>query len=159
MPRSASRKPCAPKSRSPDFQVWEFDPMLTRSAGRKLASLTVLAALALAPVPALAREGADEDFASDLNDPRKQEAMGNMMAAMMGVLLNLKAEPLARTMEQMGDHKAARKIPRGATLGDDGRDGRNGGHDAGSGAAACSHRERFRAPDGRSRPRRLVPQA
>jgi hypothetical protein len=92
--------------------------MLTRSAGRKLASLSVLAALALAPVPALAREAADEDFASELSDPDKQQAMGNAMAAMMGVLLNLKTDPLARAMERMGDHKAARKIPRGATLGD-----------------------------------------
>lgn len=92
--------------------------MLTRSAGRKLASLSVLAALALAPVPALAHEAADEDFASELNDPGKQQAMGNAMAAMMGVLLNLKTDPLARAMERMGDHKAARKLPRGATLGD-----------------------------------------
>jgi hypothetical protein len=92
--------------------------MRTRSAGRKLASLSVLAALALAPVPALAREAADEDFASELSDPGKQQAMGNAMAAMMGVLLNLKTDPLARAMERMGDHKAARKIPRGATLGD-----------------------------------------
>jgi hypothetical protein len=92
--------------------------MRTRSAGRKLASLSVLAALALAPVPALAREAADEDFASELSDPGKQQAIGNAMAAMMGVLLNLKTDPLARAMERMGDHKAARKIPRGATLGD-----------------------------------------
>ena len=92
--------------------------MPTRSAGRILASLSALAALALAPVPALARDTADQDFASDLSDPRKQEAMGNAMGAMMGVLLNMKADPLARAMERMGEHKAARKIPRGATLGD-----------------------------------------
>jgi hypothetical protein len=92
--------------------------MLTRSAGRKLASLSVLAALALAPVPAQARDHADEDFASDLSDPRKQEAMGNAMAAMMAALLGMKTDPLVRAMERMGDHKAARRIPRGATLGD-----------------------------------------
>ncbi len=92
--------------------------MVTRFASRRLVSLTVLAALALAPVPALARTAADEDFAAGLDDPRKQEAMGNAMGAMMAVLLNMKAEPLARAMERMGDHKAARKIPRGATLGD-----------------------------------------
>jgi hypothetical protein len=92
--------------------------MLTRSAGRKLASLSALAALALAPVPALARDHTDGDFARELQDPRKQEAVGNAMGAMMAALLNLKAEPLARAMERMGDHKAARQIPRGATLGD-----------------------------------------
>lgn len=92
--------------------------MLTRSAGRKLASLTALAALALAPVPALARDSADEDFAAGLNDPRKQEAMGNAMAALMSAMLSMKAEPLARAMERMGEPQAARKIPRGATLGD-----------------------------------------
>ena len=92
--------------------------MVIRSAGRKLASLTVLAALALAPVPALARDSADDDFAAGLNDPRKQEAIGNAMATMMAVMLNLKADPLARAMERMGEHRAARKIPRGATVGD-----------------------------------------
>jgi hypothetical protein len=98
--------------------VWEFDPMPCRSARRNLVSLAALAVLALAPVPALARDTADDDFASDLNDPRKQEAMGNAMAAMLGVMLNLKAEPLTQAMERMGEHKAARRIPRGATLGD-----------------------------------------
>jgi hypothetical protein len=92
--------------------------MLTRSAGRNLVSLAALAALALAPVPALARDTADEDIASKLSDPRKQEAMGNVMAAMMTVMLSIKAEPLARAMKRMGEDKAARKIPRGATLGD-----------------------------------------
>ncbi len=93
--------------------------MVSRFAARKLVSLTVLAALALAPVPALARDNAaDEDLASDLSDPQRQEAMGNMVAAMMGVLLNIKAEPLARAMERIGEHKAAHQIPRGATLGD-----------------------------------------
>lgn len=92
--------------------------MVIRSAGRKLASLTALAALALTPFPALAHDHADRDIAADLNDPRKQEAMGNAMGAMMAVLLDMKAEPLARAMDRMGEHKAARKIPRGATVGD-----------------------------------------
>ncbi len=92
--------------------------MLTRSAGRKLVSLAALAALALAPVPAVARDTADDDLAGDLSDPGKQEALGNTMAAMMAALLSIRAEPLARAMERAGDHRAARKIPRGATLGD-----------------------------------------
>ena len=92
--------------------------MLTRSAGRNLVSLAALAALALAPVPACARDTAGEDIASELSDPRKQEAMGNVMAAMMTAMLSIKAEPLARAMERMGEDKSARKIPRGATLGD-----------------------------------------
>lgn len=92
--------------------------MLTRSAGRKLASLTALAALALAPVPAAARDTADDDLVGDLSDPRKQEALGNTMAAMMAVMLNIRAEPLVRAMERMGEHRAARNIPRDATLGD-----------------------------------------
>lgn len=92
--------------------------MLTRSAGRKIAALTALAALALAPLPAVARDTADEEFVGDLSDPRKQEVMGNTMAAMMAALLSIKAEPLARAMERVGDHRAARRIPRGATLGD-----------------------------------------
>jgi hypothetical protein len=92
--------------------------MLTRSVGCKLASLSALAVLALAPVPTLARDSADDDFAAGLNDPRKQEAMGNAMGTLMSAMLNMKTEPLARAMERMGEPKAARKIPRGATLGD-----------------------------------------
>lgn len=96
--------------------------MLTRSAGRKLVSLTALAALALAPVPALARDhavaGDDGDFVSKLSDPQRQEAMGRMMAAMLGAMLSIKADPLARAAERMGDHRTARRIRPGTTLGD-----------------------------------------
>jgi hypothetical protein len=87
-------------------------------SGSKLLALATLSALALAPVPALARDTADDDFASELENPRTQQAMGDMLGAMLGAMLNLKAAPLAKAMERMGDAKAARKIPEGATLGD-----------------------------------------
>jgi hypothetical protein len=83
-----------------------------------MASVAVGAALVMAPVNAFARDSAEDDFAAGLNDPRRQEAISNAMAAMLSAMLDLKAEPLARAMERMGDTRAARKIPPGATLGD-----------------------------------------
>jgi hypothetical protein len=44
--------------------------------------------------------------------------MGDMLGAMLGVMLNMKADPLVRVMEAAGEPDAARKIPRGATFGD-----------------------------------------
>lgn len=57
-------------------------------------------------------------MASDLRDPYKAEALGDMLGAMLGVMLDMKAAPLARAMEAAGEPEAARKIPRGATIGD-----------------------------------------
>lgn len=82
----------------------------------KLLPVAALAALATMPVPALAK--ADGSLSRELRDPYKAEAMGDMLGAMLGVMLDMKAEPLARVMEAAGEPEAARKIPRGATIGD-----------------------------------------
>ena len=79
-----------------------------------------LALLVLAPTPAFARdrlEGSAE-MQRALADPRTQDAVGNALGALMGAMLNVKAEPFAKAMESMGDRESARRIPRGATLGD-----------------------------------------
>lgn len=82
----------------------------------KLLPVAALAALAAMPAPALAK--ADGSLSRELRDPYKAEAMGDMLGAMLGVMLDMKAEPLARVMEAAGEPEAARKIPRGATIGD-----------------------------------------
>lgn len=92
--------------------------MSIRRSGSSKASYALFAALLLAPIPAAARDRDAEDFTREMRDPRKQEAIGNAMAAMMSAMLSMKAEPLARAMEKMGDSRAARRIPRDATLGD-----------------------------------------
>lgn len=92
--------------------------MLTRNGIKTRFALAALAAAALIPAPALAREAAGEGIARELDNPKTQKAVGDMLGSLMGAMLNIKADPLARAMERMGDHEAARKIPRGATLGD-----------------------------------------
>lgn len=82
--------------------------------------LVPLAALALAPVPALARDRATEgsELVRQMQDPRTQDAVGTALGSLVSALLGMKAEPFVRAMESMGDRDAARRIPKGATLGD-----------------------------------------
>lgn len=83
---------------------------------RKVLPLAVLAALVAVPAPAFARpEGSP---LRQLSDPLTQQAMGEMLGALVGVMLDMPAEPLARMAEATGDRDAARRIPRGATIGD-----------------------------------------
>lgn len=83
----------------------------------RLLPLAALAAVALAPAPALARE-ARSGAARELSDPRTQQAMGDMLGTLFGLMLDLPAEPLARAMDAAGEPEAARRIPRGARIGD-----------------------------------------
>lgn len=95
--------------------------MMVRSM---LSAVLLLALLALLPAPAAARDGvrasnADaRDLIRQLEDPRRQAAVSDAMGAMMGIMLSMKAAPLAWAMEAMGNHDEARRIPTGATLGD-----------------------------------------
>lgn len=92
--------------------------MLLRSGSIKSLGAVAGAAMLFAAFPAQAREAGTGELARELDNPRLQKAMGDMLGSMMGAMLNLKADPLARAMERMGEHDAARKIPKGATLGD-----------------------------------------
>lgn len=84
------------------------------------AAVLPLTVLALLPAPADARERPSEaaEMARQLEDPRNQEAAANAMGALFGVMLNMKAAPLAKAMDAMGERDAARRIPKGATIGD-----------------------------------------
>lgn len=86
-----------------------------------------LAAVLLAPVPALARERerGPSELAQKLNDPELQRNMASAISAMTEALMSIKLAPFAEAAEKMGDRKMARRIDRDATLGDmAGRDGR-----------------------------------
>ena len=83
-----------------------------------------LAMVALWPGPAAAREpatastsGANEVI-RQLEDPHRQAAVADAMGAMMSAMLSMKAAPLARAMDAMGNHDEAQRIPRDATMGD-----------------------------------------
>ncbi len=95
--------------------------MMVRSMLSAVVSLTMLALL---PAPVAARDHARaskadaSDLIRQLEDPRRQGAVADAMGTMMGILLSVKAAPLARAMEAMGNHDEARRIPRDATLGD-----------------------------------------
>lgn len=83
---------------------------------RKMLPLAALSALMLVPAPAMAK--ADGELSRELRDPRKQQAMGDLLDALVGVMLDMPAEPLARAAEAMGDKPTARRIPHGTTIGD-----------------------------------------
>lgn len=84
------------------------------------AAVLPLTVLALLPAPAMARERPSEaaEMARELEDPRNQRAAANAMGALFEVMLDMKAAPLAKAMDAMGERDAARRIPRGATIGD-----------------------------------------
>lgn len=93
-----------------------------------LFAVVPLTMLALLPGPAAARDRANANTTASatdagemirqLEDPRRQAAVADAMGAMMGMMLSMKAAPLARAMDAMGGHDEARRIPQNATLGD-----------------------------------------
>lgn len=82
----------------------------------KLVPVAVAVLAATAPNVAAARPHGE--VSRQLADPRMQDAIGEMMGAMMEVLLDMPAEPLARMADAAGNRDTARSIPRGATVGD-----------------------------------------
>jgi hypothetical protein len=89
-----------------------------------------LAAILLAPVPAMARDKGLSEAAAKLNDPRTQQALAGTMTALMQALMNMKAAPFVKMMDGMegameratgeksDDSQPARNIDPDATLGD-----------------------------------------
>jgi hypothetical protein len=82
----------------------------------KVLPLAALVALSLVPAPAAAKT--DRALSRELSNPGTQHAIGDMLGALLGVMLQMPAEPLARAAEAAGDHETARSIPNGATIGD-----------------------------------------
>jgi hypothetical protein len=81
-------------------------------------SLTCLAAVALAPLPAMAADTVDhQDIARRLSDPGAQVAATVALSALVESLLDMKIEPIRRAMAAAGDH-AAQDMPRNARLRD-----------------------------------------
>lgn len=80
-----------------------------------------VAAIALAPVPALAREARTGPIMGQLGDPQTQRAMAGALAAMTEALLDIKVAPFAQAMDTMGDPEGnhrSRPIDPNTTLGD-----------------------------------------
>ena len=84
------------------------------------AAVLSAAALGLLSAPAAARATAPASSAMtrQLEDPRTQTAAANALGSLLTIMLAMNAEPLIKAMDAMGEHAAARRIPRGATLGD-----------------------------------------
>lgn len=106
--------------------------MSLRRSAVKLLSLTALAATALAPMPALARDSHSHS-ASDsqraigelqdrLGNPETQRAMGDALATLMAAMMDMKAAPFLKAMDRvggtMGEPVRHRDVPENATLGD-----------------------------------------
>ncbi len=88
---------------------------------RKHLSAAALAGLALAPLPALAREephqGSERDIAKRLSDPRTQIGATVAMTAFVETLLNMNVEPMRRALDATGSDAAA-DLPPDARLRD-----------------------------------------
>jgi len=76
-----------------------------------------LACAAFVPLPALAQvQSRTSEMAEKLNDPATQYAVAGMLSAMSKAVLEMRIEPLVKTMEEMG--MSAGDLPPDATLGD-----------------------------------------
>lgn len=100
---------------------------------RSFVLAAALAATALAPVPAVAREKSLADATQKLEDPTFQHGMADALGTMMRALMGMKMAPFAQAMDQMkhatgeSDDPADAEAPidPGATIGDMmGEDGR-----------------------------------
>jgi hypothetical protein len=85
-------------------------------------SAILAAAMALAPLPALAREeaasaGKAAEVAEKLNDPMTQYAIAGMISAMSKALLEMPVAPMLDAVEKASGRRAG-NLPRGARLGD-----------------------------------------
>lgn len=69
---------------------------------RRLLSIVSFVALALAPVPAFARDDAARDVAKQLSDPANQVAATVALTALSEALLDVRIEPLRRALGAMG---------------------------------------------------------
>ena len=101
--------------------------MSQRSSAVRFVSLTALAAVMLAPLPAYASNARDSQRAigelqNRLGDPETQHAMGDALAGLMAAMMDMKAAPFLKAMDRMGksmgDSAPRRDIPENATLGD-----------------------------------------
>ena len=73
---------------------------------RRLLSTVSFAALALAPLPALARDDGASDVARQLADPANQVAATVALTALSEALLDVRIEPLRRALGAMGSDMA-----------------------------------------------------
>lgn len=82
----------------------------------------ILASVALAPVPALARDNGLNKAVQQLADPQLQDTIATAMAALSEAMMGMKMAPFAKAMEGMGraagDPDAGSDIDPDATLGD-----------------------------------------
>lgn len=73
---------------------------------RRLLSTVSLAALALAPLPAFARDDTASDVAKQLSDPGNQVAATVALTALSEALLDVRIEPLRRALGAIGSDRA-----------------------------------------------------
>lgn len=73
---------------------------------RRLLSTVSLAALALAPLPAIARDDTASDVAKQLSDPGNQVAATVALTALSEALLDVRIEPLRRALGAIGSDRA-----------------------------------------------------
>jgi hypothetical protein len=90
---------------------------LPMSLHRLLAPVLV-SALALAPLPALAKDAPLGRVVEELTDPARQDALAGGLEALTQALLELKVGPFMKAMERAGHGRDTRDIDPDTTLGD-----------------------------------------
>ena len=87
---------------------------------KRAALIAAVAAVVLAPVPALARERESglSEMSARLADPELQGAIAGMLGALSNAMLDMKVAPIAKAAEAMGDRKLARRVGPDTTLRD-----------------------------------------
>ncbi len=83
---------------------------------RSIVLPAAVAALAFAPVPALASDDGPSQMAERLRDPEVQRGMAGALAAMTEAMMNIDLTPFAAAMEATGDRRSARRLRNGGTL-------------------------------------------
>jgi hypothetical protein len=83
---------------------------------RSIVLPAALAALALAPVTALANDRGPSEMTQRLRDPEMQRGMAGALAAMTEAMMNIDLAPFAAAMDATGDHRSARRLRHGGTL-------------------------------------------
>lgn len=87
---------------------------------KRAALIAAVAAVALAPVPAFARERDSSlaEMRERLADPAFQTALAGMLGALGNAMLDMKVAPIAKAAEAMGDRNLARRVGANTTLRD-----------------------------------------
>lgn len=84
----------------------------------RLLAPVLVSALALAPLPAAAKDAPIGRVVEELTDPDRQDALAGGLEALTAALLDLKVGGFMKAMERAGNGRGMRDVDEDTTLGD-----------------------------------------